>query len=96
MVVSTSPGLALGEPDPAKGHNLIALAGRVNVKTASDILPRQLVVSDGRGGVRPVAFGEPSFVLGFALNNTCEEGDLKGTVGIMLRSIFVILKQPTT
>lgn len=94
MVISYEPGLGLGAPDIENGEHYIALAGSVSCRTAADILPRQLLVSNGRGGVRPVNYEEPAFVLGFSLTPTVEDGDMKGTVGVFLRSMFVILKKP--
>lgn len=88
MILSETPGLGLGVPDAAEMTHYVALAGRVNALSKHTITPKQLLVSDGTGGVRPVNYGEPSFVLGFALNNSTN-----GQVGMFLRSIFVLLKQ---
>jgi hypothetical protein len=84
-ITSASPGLALGEETP--NNKLVAVCGRVNVKTAVDMHYRTLVVSDGRGGVRPLQAGEVGFVMGFTLNATD-----KGMIGLMIRPYVVLLK----
>jgi hypothetical protein len=92
LVVSPNPGLQLGTQTDSSAYisgpaqQSIALAGRVNVKTAFDILPRTMIVSDGRGGVRAAASGEAAFVLGVTLNETSG-----AQVGIMLKSYFGVV-----
>ena len=61
------------------------MAGRVTAKTSSTIGFRVLVVSDGKGGVRPVYPDEPSYTLGFTLSAS---GD--GVVNIMLRPMYLV------
>ncbi len=83
-VISSTPGVCLGSPDEENNVLPLALIGRVNVKTAVDMTYRTPVVSDGRGGVRPVLKDEIGNMLGFTLNSTNQ-----GMVGIQLRSMSV-------
>lgn len=84
-VISHHPGLSLGMEEDHKENfgQLVAMAGRVNVKTSTHIGYRILVVSDGKGGVRPVYPDEPSYTIGFTLN-----ASQNGMVGIMLRPMY--------
>lgn len=91
MVVSYKPGLGIGENNHPEGIHYIAIAGRVNIRTAQDIGPRQMVCSDGRGGVRTLKAGEASAVVGFTLNETSVV-DGHSVVGVFLRPQFVTLR----
>jgi hypothetical protein len=63
----------------------IALAGRVYVRTHDNsIKPRDLVCSDGAGGVRRVRSSQSSYTLGYALHSP-----LDGQVGIFVRPMWV-------
>jgi hypothetical protein len=89
LVVSKVPGLGLGagglnDVRPDEPYELLAIAGRVRVKTQDDqIVARQLVSADGNGGVRGMRPGEEGFALGVALDRSLNE-----TVGILLRPMY--------
>lgn len=86
MLVSLSPGMSLGgaQVDYEMGILPIALAGRV-AAVCSDpfVQPRQLVTSDGLGGVRAMHPGEEGFALGFTLNQAKD-----GRVGLFVRAMY--------
>lgn len=84
MIVSKVAGFCMGERDEEKNIHPIALAGRVKVRTATQIKEGFAVVSDGRGGVRVKNNNKAEFVLGFTLNDT----DADGTVGMFIRSFY--------
>jgi hypothetical protein len=85
-VISHLPGLMLGGEDDDKGHQSVALAGRVQVRTSTPHIGyRILVVSDGKGGVRPIYPDEKAYTLGFTLNTP-----VNGMVGIMLRPMYCV------
>lgn len=67
----------------SSGNTAIVQGGQVQVKTAFDLTPRTLVVSDGRGGVRAAASGEYAFVLGVVLSETAG-----AQVLLILRSFY--------
>lgn len=83
MVISAVPGLLLGASDSPNALP-IAMSGRVNISTSSQVQSRDLVVSDGAGGVRTKLDTEQGHVIGFALN-----ASTNGQVGIFLRSMVV-------
>lgn len=86
LIVSSNPGFLMGACDAQNNVAPIALTGRVNVATSAVITERMLVCSDGKGGVRPVTPGQPTYVLGFALN-----ASLNNQVGLFLRPSVVTL-----
>ncbi len=92
LVVSKAPGMALGggkfsddetPSAPQEPHEWLAVAGRVRVVCDSDIAFRQLVTSDGTGGVRAMAAGEEGFALGYALHSAQD-----GMVGVLIRPMY--------
>lgn len=82
-VISLTPAFIAGNFDPDNFLLPISLVGRVNVKTLEPITKRMLVVSDGKGGVRPIHTLETGYVIGIALNDAKD-----GQVGILLRPMI--------
>lgn len=81
MVISALPGFLLGaSTDP--NALPVAMSGRVNISTSAQVQPRDLLVSDGSGGVRVKLSSEQGHVVGFALN-----ASVNGQVGVFLRSL---------
>ncbi len=79
VVTNERAGFIAGLVDHEKGYLPIALAGRVRVRASQPVKPRQLVVPDGQGGVRPKSPDEFGGSIGFAI-----EASHNGKVGIVL------------
>lgn len=85
VVVSYKPGLAIGHLEEDATHaQYMALVGRVRVVTQQTVAHGAWVVSDGNGGVRPLAEGEHGVALGYALGATADDG----MVGIFVRPVY--------
>ncbi len=87
LIISPEPGMCLGMAQVSLEYGVlpVALVGRVNATCdpTHAIRPRQLLCSDGRGGVRALRRGESAYVLGFALNSSAD-----GRVGLFIRPMF--------
>lgn len=84
VVTNEKAAFIAGTHDEANNILPIALVGRIRCTTQDEIHLRDLVCSDGKGGVRKVAPGESAHVIGFAL-----ESSHNGKIGIVMRPMKV-------
>lgn len=83
-LIVSNPGFCIGRPNHEERMVACALVGRYDLPTAQAVHPRDLLVTNGQGGVRVLGPGEAGHILGVALS-----GAQNGWVRILVRPMYV-------